>query len=87
MNKLLIALGVLVVIALMAFGWYQSGYNQAVEQFNTYQLSLFGSFFASITHLTQPAVYFKAPEQAEQAPVVKFQWIPAFAGMTKVFWE
>jgi LemA protein len=47
-------------------------YNQAVEQFNTYQLSLFGSFFASITHLTQPAVYFKAPEQAQQAPVVNF---------------
>ncbi len=47
-------------------------YNQAVEQFNTYQQSLFGSFFASMTHLTQSAVYFKAPEQAEQAPVVKF---------------
>src|SRR5580704_2167085 len=47
-------------------------YNQAVQQFNTYQQSLFGSFFASMTHLTQPAVYFKAPEQAEQAPVVKF---------------
>jgi LemA protein len=47
-------------------------YNQAVQQFNTYQQSLFGSFFASMTHLTQAAVYFKAPEQAEQAPVVKF---------------
>jgi LemA protein len=47
-------------------------YNQAVEQFNTYQQSLFGSFFASATHLTQPAVYFKAPEQAQQAPVVNF---------------
>ena len=39
-------------------------YNQAVQQFNSYQQSLFGSFFASATHLTQPAVYFKAPEQA-----------------------
>ncbi len=47
-------------------------YNGAVQQFNTYQQSLFGSFFASMTHLTQSAVYFKAPEQAEQAPVVKF---------------
>jgi LemA protein len=47
-------------------------YNQAVQQFNSYQQSLFGSFFASMTHLTQPAVYFKAPEQAEQAPVVRF---------------
>lgn len=47
-------------------------YNEAVQQFNTYQQTLFGSFFASATHLTQPAVYFKAPEQAEAAPVVKF---------------
>ncbi|MBF0504947.1 MAG: LemA family protein [Candidatus Omnitrophica bacterium] len=47
-------------------------YNQAVLQFNTYQLSLFGSFFAAATHLTQPAAYFKAPEGAQQAPVVKF---------------
>src|ERR1017187_393242 len=30
MNKLLIALGVIVVIAFMAFGWYQSGFNQMV---------------------------------------------------------
>ena len=47
-------------------------YNDSVQQFNTYQQSLFGSFFASMTHLTQPAVYFKAPEQAQTAPVVKF---------------
>ena len=31
MNKLLIALGVIVVIAFMAFGWYQSGYNQMIS--------------------------------------------------------
>src|SRR5476649_2928792 len=30
MNKFLIALVVLVVIAFMAFGWYQSGYNQMI---------------------------------------------------------
>ena len=30
MNKLLIALGVIVVIALMAFGWYQGGYNKMI---------------------------------------------------------
>src|SRR5271157_2768192 len=47
-------------------------YNQAVQQFNSYQQSLFGSFFAAMTHLTQPAVYFKAPEQAQEAPMVKF---------------
>ena len=47
-------------------------YNEAVQQFNTYQKSLFGSYFASVTHLTEPAVYFKAPEQAQAVPVVKF---------------
>ena len=47
-------------------------YNQAVQQFNTYQQSLFGSFFASMTHLTQPAVYFKAPQEAQVAPKVSF---------------
>ncbi len=47
-------------------------YNQSVQQFNTYQQSLFGSFFASMTHLTQPAVYFKAPEKSQEAPVVQF---------------
>jgi len=47
-------------------------YNEAVQQFNTYQQSLFGSFFASATHLTQPAVYFKVEEKAKEAPVVKF---------------
>jgi LemA protein len=31
MNKGLIALAVIVVIALMAFGWYQGGYNQMVS--------------------------------------------------------
>ena len=30
MNKALIALGVIVVIVFMAFGWYQSGYNQMI---------------------------------------------------------
>lgn len=31
MNKGLIVLGVIVVIVLIAFGWYQSGYNQMVS--------------------------------------------------------
>lgn len=47
-------------------------YNQAVEQFNAYQQSFFGRFFAGQTGLSQPAVYFKAQEAATQAPVVKF---------------
>src|ERR1017187_3590971 len=45
-------------------------YNQAVQQFNTFQQSLFGSFFASATHLTQPAVYFNATIDAQTAPKV-----------------
>jgi LemA protein len=47
-------------------------YNEAVQVFNSYQQSLFGSFFASMAHLTQPAVYFKAAEQAQEAPKVSF---------------
>jgi LemA protein len=47
-------------------------YNDAVQQFNSYQQSLFGSFFASATHLTQPAEYFKAPQEAQTAPKVSF---------------
>lgn len=47
-------------------------YNNAVQAFNTYQQSLFGGFFAGATHLTEPAVYFKAPEAAQEAPKVSF---------------
>ena len=47
-------------------------YNDAVRQFNSYQLSLFGSFFAAKTHLTEPAVYFKAPEKVQEVPKVSF---------------
>ena len=47
-------------------------YNQAVQLFNTYQQSLFGSFFASMTHLTQQAVYFKIEEKANAVPVANF---------------
>ena len=47
-------------------------YNQAVQVFNSYQQSLFGSFFASATHLTQPATYFNAPPEAQEAPKVSF---------------
>ena len=47
-------------------------YNDAVQQFNTFQQSLFGSFFASATHLTQPAVYFNATTEAQTAPKVSF---------------
>ncbi|MDE2027967.1 MAG: LemA family protein [Candidatus Omnitrophica bacterium] len=47
-------------------------YNEAVQAFNSYQQSLFGSFFAAATHLTQPAVYFKAEQGAQEAPKVSF---------------
>ncbi len=47
-------------------------YNQSVQEFNAYQQSLFGRFFATATGKTQPAVYFKAAESAQQVPTVKF---------------
>ena len=47
-------------------------YNQVVEQFNAYQQSFWGRFFAGQTGKGQPAVYFKAQEAAATAPVVKF---------------
>ncbi len=47
-------------------------YNETAQQFNAYQQSFFGRFFSAQTGLHQPAVYFKAQEQAQQTPQVKF---------------
>lgn len=47
-------------------------YNQAVKAFNSYQRSVFGSFFTRLRGLTQPKPYFKAVEEAKEVPEVKF---------------
>lgn len=47
-------------------------YNESAQRFNSYQASFMGRFFAGQTGLTQPAVYYKAQEAAQSAPVVQF---------------
>lgn len=47
-------------------------YNKDAQQFNTYRLSFMGRFFAGQTGLNQEAAYFKAEQQAQQAPKVAF---------------
>ena len=47
-------------------------YNQAVQEFNQYQRSLFGRFFASQAGTTEPAKYFQAVEKAKEVPQVQF---------------
>jgi LemA protein len=47
-------------------------YNRAVQLFNSYRRTVFGSFFASIRGLTEPAPYFEAEKKATEVPVVEF---------------
>ncbi len=47
-------------------------YNQSAQQFNTYRQTFLGRFFAGQTGLNQEAAYFKAEQQAQQAPKVSF---------------
>ncbi|MFC1631467.1 LemA family protein [Candidatus Omnitrophota bacterium] len=47
-------------------------YNQAVMSFNAYKRTVFGSLFASLRGLTQPADYFEAEESAKSVPEVQF---------------
>lgn len=47
-------------------------YNRAVRRFNTYIRTVFGSFFASRRHLTEPAPYFEAEESVTKVPEVSF---------------
>jgi LemA protein len=47
-------------------------YNQSVQAFNSYLRSMFGRFFAVAAGITQPAVYFKADENAKSVPQVSF---------------
>ena len=46
-------------------------YNDAARDANTYRREFVGQFFANWVGLTE-AEYFKAPEEAKQAPKVKF---------------
>jgi LemA protein len=47
-------------------------YNRAVQVFNTFRRTVFGSFFASLRGLTAPAEYFEAEEAAKAVPRVEF---------------
>jgi LemA protein len=48
-------------------------YNRAAEQFNSYQQSFFGRFFARQTGKTEPAPYFTATDAAlTTVPTVTF---------------
>lgn len=47
-------------------------YNQAVQFFNSYQRTVFGSLFTKLRGLTEPLVYFEAEEGAKQKPEVEF---------------
>ncbi len=47
-------------------------YNTTVRQFNTYQRTVFGSFFTSLRGLREPRKYFEASEGAEEVPEVSF---------------
>lgn len=47
-------------------------YNQAVQTFNTYIRTVFGSVFANMRALHKPAQYFEADKAASAVPEVKF---------------
>ncbi len=47
-------------------------YNQTALEFNSYQQSFIGRFFASQTGKTQPVPFFNAIQEAKTAPVVSF---------------
>ncbi|HBR14386.1 MAG TPA: LemA family protein [Candidatus Omnitrophica bacterium] len=47
-------------------------YNQAVKDFNTFRRELLGQFFAARAGISEPAVYFKADEKAQEVPAVNF---------------
>ena len=47
-------------------------YNRAAQAFNSYKRTVFGSFFASMRGLTEPAAYFEVEEAAKAVPVVEF---------------
>lgn len=47
-------------------------YNQTAEEFNAYQQSFIGRFFANQTGQTEPAPYFRVTKEATVAPIVDF---------------
>ncbi len=47
-------------------------YNRAVRSFNTYIRTVFGSFFAGLRGLREPAEYFEAEAAARAVPKVAF---------------
>ncbi|MFC1577346.1 LemA family protein [Candidatus Omnitrophota bacterium] len=47
-------------------------YNRAVQVFNSYIRTVFGSFFAARRSLAEPAAYFEVEESAKKVPEVNF---------------
>jgi LemA protein len=47
-------------------------YNNAVQVFNSYRRTVFGSFFTSMRGLTEPREYFEAQDAAREVPTVSF---------------
>lgn len=47
-------------------------YNRAVMAFNTFRRTVFGSLFARMRGLSEPAVYFEVEEAAKAVPKVEF---------------
>lgn len=47
-------------------------YNEAVGVFNAYRRTVFGSLFATMRGLNQPAEYFSVEEGAKEVPQVEF---------------
>jgi LemA protein len=47
-------------------------YNQAVQIFNSYKRTVFGSLFTKLRGLSKPAVYFESEEGAKEKPKVEF---------------
>lgn len=47
-------------------------YNRAVQEFNTYRRTVWGSLFARLRGLNRPRPYFKAEESAHKVPAVRF---------------
>lgn len=47
-------------------------YNQAVQIFNSYRRTVFGTLFTKLRGLNKPAVYFEAEKGAKEKPAVEF---------------
>ncbi|MFC1599161.1 LemA family protein [Candidatus Omnitrophota bacterium] len=47
-------------------------YNKAVQAFNSYRRTVFGSFFSALRDLNKPRPYFEVKDTAREVPVVTF---------------